>query len=189
LLLLLDNFDSFTFNLEDYFLQLGMPCIVYRNDTPLHKILLNKYKGIILSPGPGIPKDAGIMMELIDFYHKKLPMLGICLGHQAIAEYFGAKIKKGASPMHGMISEITCDDNEIFQNIPTKINVVRYHSIIVDSLPSQLTCLAQSSEAEIMAFKHSSLPIFGLQFHPEAALTEYGMEILKNWLKSTKIRG
>jgi anthranilate synthase/aminodeoxychorismate synthase-like glutamine amidotransferase len=187
LLLLLDNFDSFTYNLEDYFLQLGISCTIHRNDISLNCIDINKYQGIILSPGPGSPGKAGNLMKVIEHYHDKLPMLGICLGHQAIAEYFGGKIKKGIRPMHGMLSEITCKQDEIFQNIPSKLKVVRYHSLIVDQLPDSLKCIAMSSESEIMAFKHRSLSIYGLQFHPEAVLTEYGMEILKNWLKTTKI--
>jgi anthranilate synthase/aminodeoxychorismate synthase-like glutamine amidotransferase len=166
-----------------------MPCLVYRNNTSLKEICSNKYDAIVLSPGPGIPKDAGNLLQIIDYYHNKLPMLGICLGHQAIAEYFGGEIKKGTKPMHGMVSEITCNNDKIFDHVPSKINVVRYHSLIVNQLPDSLTCLAKSSESEVMAFKHTSLPIYGLQFHPEAALTEYGMEILKNWLKTTKISG
>jgi anthranilate synthase/aminodeoxychorismate synthase-like glutamine amidotransferase len=189
LLLLLDNFDSFTYNLRDYFLQLGIPCTVCRNDTSVKNIDISIYKGIILSPGPGNPKDAGNLMEVIDLCYNKIPMLGICLGHQAIAEYFGGRIKKGVRPMHGMLSEITCVNDGIFLNIPSKFIVVRYHSLIIDQLPDSLKCLAESSEAEIMAFKHRSLPIYGLQFHPEAALTQHGIEILKNWLKTTKISG
>jgi anthranilate synthase/aminodeoxychorismate synthase-like glutamine amidotransferase len=187
LLLLIDNFDSFTYNLEDYFLQLGISCEVQRNDVPSSHIDIKKYAGIILSPGPGSPRNAGNLMEVIDRYHHQIPMLGICLGHQAIAEYFGGKIKKGERPMHGVLSEITCSEDELFQNIPSKINVVRYHSLIIDRLPDPLRCLAVSSSSEIMAIKHCTLPIYGLQFHPEAALTDYGMEILKNWLKTTKI--
>jgi anthranilate synthase/aminodeoxychorismate synthase-like glutamine amidotransferase len=187
LLLLLDNLDSFTYNLEDYFLQLGISCQVQRNDVPLRRIDIKKYNGIILSPGPGSPREAGNLMEVIENYHHQLPMLGICLGHQAIGEFFGGRIKKGSSPMHGVLSEITCSEDDLFQNIPSKINVVRYHSLIIDKLPDPLKCLAVTSGSEIMAIKHCTLPIYGLQFHPEAALTEYGMELLKNWLKTTKI--
>jgi anthranilate synthase component 2 len=128
-------------------------------------------------------------MDVINYYQNKLPILGICLGHQAIAEYFGGKIKKGTSPMHGTLSEIICKEDSLFDKIPSKINVVRYHSLIVEQLPAPLSCIAQTLQQDIMALKHDTLPIYGLQFHPEAALTEFGIEILKNWLKTTKISG
>lgn len=187
MILLIDNFDSFTFNLVDYLHQLNVACDVRRNDNKIEDINTKKYSGVILSPGGGNPKDAGNLMQIIDFYHNKLPILGICLGHQAIGQYFGANLQKSLQPMHGKISEITCKTCEIHSNIPEKINVVRYHSLILSDLPTSIEAIAHSSEGEIMAMRHKKLPIYGLQYHPEAVLTEYGMEILKNWVYIHKI--
>jgi anthranilate synthase/aminodeoxychorismate synthase-like glutamine amidotransferase len=181
MVLLLDNFDSFTYNLQDYLYQIGFECDVVRNDVPLREITLKDYQAVVLSPGPGKPEDAGNLIAVIDHYHDKLPMLGICLGHQAIASYFGASVKKAAIPMHGKISAIQCYPDPVFENIPAHINVVRYHSLITENLPSSLMVLAHTSESEIMAFRHISLPLYGFQFHPEAILTENGLQLLKNW--------
>jgi anthranilate synthase/aminodeoxychorismate synthase-like glutamine amidotransferase len=185
MILLLDNFDSFTYILQDYLSQIGLKCEVVRNDIPLKKIILNDYTAVLLSPGPGKPADAGNLLSVIDYYHDKLPILGICLGHQALASYFGATVRKANCPMHGKVSKIYCYPDPIFQNIPTHINVVRYHSLITENLPSALKVLAYTSENDIMAFRHISLPIYGLQFHPEAVLTECGLQILKNWSLTT----
>lgn len=182
MLLLLDNFDSFTFNLVDYFGQLGVDVHVVRNDVALEEIQKLLITGIILSPGPGVPEQAGCMMALIREYHDKVPMLGICLGHQALGEFFGAKLEKGIKPMHGKISEITCINDSIFKNLPGKMEVVRYHSLVLKQTPPDILPLAQTKEGELMAFRHSKLPIFALQFHPEAALTTYGLEMLRNWV-------
>jgi anthranilate synthase component 2 len=181
MILLLDNFDSFTYNLQDYFYQIGFGCEVVRNDAPLEHIKLKDYQAIVLSPGPGRPEDAGHLLDIIDHYHNKLPILGICLGHQALALYFGASIRKAALPMHGKISAIQCYPDPVFKNIPEQINVVRYHSLITEDLPVSLKVLAHTAENEIMAFRHISLPIYGFQFHPEAILTENGFQLLKNW--------
>lgn len=126
--------------------------------------------------------DSGNMMKIIDHYHNKLPILGICLGHQALGQYFGATVKKALRPMHGKISEMICKKDEVFKNMPLKINVVRYHSLILSDLPSDMEAIGHSAEGEIMAIKHHKFPIYGLQYHPEAILTEYGKEILKNWI-------
>ncbi len=181
-ILLLDNFDSFTHNLADYLRQLGVNPLVYRNNTPLSELTKLDIKGVILSPGPGKPKDAGCLMEAIQHFHDKLPILGICLGHQAIGEFFGAKLVKASKPMHGMTSVITHNQKELFKNIPPSFTVVRYHSLVLTDLPKTLEETAWSEEKALMGFRHKSLPLEGLQFHPESILSEFGMEILSNWL-------
>ncbi|PWJ44126.1 anthranilate synthase component II [Sediminitomix flava] len=185
MILLLDNFDSFTYNLVDYFGQLGVECKVFRNTTPIEEIIQYKYDAIVLSPGPETPKKAGNLLQVLEFYENKLPILGICLGHQAIGEYFGAKLVKGEKPMHGKISEISADSTSIlFKGLPQKFDVVRYHSLCLVDMPSTLKITAQTQDQTVMALEHGKLPICGLQFHPEAVLTAYGLEILKNWINT-----
>lgn len=182
MLLLLDNFDSFTYNLVDYFGQLGVEAYVMRNDVPLEEIQKLPVKAIVLSPGPGVPEQAGSMMEVIRVYHHQVPMLGICLGHQALGEFFEAKLEKGMKPMHGKISEIICEPDPIFEGLPERISVVRYHSLVLAQVPASIKPLAYTEHGELMAFKHKELPLYALQFHPEAALTTYGLEMLRNWV-------
>lgn len=186
MLLLLDNYDSFTYNLVDYFEQLGEEVLVFRNDVPLERLEQHPYDAVVLSPGPGAPRQAGILMQVIERYHRQLPMLGICLGHQALGEFFGAKLTKGLRPMHGKISEIQTENEAFFRNLPRKLNVVRYHSLVLQNLPADLIPLAYTAENELMALRHRHLPLFGLQFHPEAILTECGLEMLANWLREVK---
>ncbi len=181
-ILIIDNFDSFTYNLVDYVKQCGAECDVLRNNIDVNEIYIEKYKGLILSPGPGIPKDAGNLLHIIDVFHSQLPILGICLGHQALGNYFGANLIKGRKPMHGKISEINCYFDLIFKNIPSKIEVVRYHSLVLTDLPDCLTTIADTATEEIMGVAHKSLFIKGLQFHPEAALTKYGNKMIQNWI-------
>ncbi len=187
MLLLLDNFDSFTYNLRDYFQQLGQEVLVLRNDVSLTEIQKHNFEGIILSPGPGKPEDAGVLMEVIKYYHDKLPILGICLGHQAIGEFYGANLEKAAKPMHGKISEISCVNDSLFKDLPCEMPVTRYHSLLLKNLPETLKPLAQTKEGELMAFRHVEHPVFAVQFHPEALLTTYGLDILRNWLSIAKI--
>ncbi len=187
MLLLVDNFDSFTYNLVDYFLQLNVTCKVVRNNVHPALVDYSKITGMVLSPGPGIPEKAGFLLEYIHVLHQQLPILGICLGQQAICSYFGGKLKHGLKPMHGKISKITTTENPIFANVPTTFQVVRYHSLVCVDLPDSLDILAHSESDEIMAVVHKNLPIWGLQFHPEAALTENGLPILKNWLAINKL--
>lgn len=187
MLLLLDNFDSFTYNLRDYFQQLGQEVLVLRNDVPLTEIQRHEYSGIVLSPGPGKPKEAGVLMEVIAHYHDKLPMLGICLGHQALGEFLGAKLQKATKPMHGKISEISCQDDTLFRGLPCNMPVTRYHSLLLTELPPELVPLAQTKEGELMAFRHVNFPVFAVQFHPEALLTTYGLDILRNWISIAEI--
>lgn len=194
MILLLDNFDSFTYNLWDYVQRLGVECKVFRNDTPLEILKKHNFTGIILSPGFGKPQEAGNMMEVIDYYHQKLPILGVCLGHQALGIYFGAKLIYAKKPMHGKISTINCKINNqtdlLFQNMPSQIEVVRYHSLLIEVEREKNNVLiptAYTQKGELMAFSHIILPIKAIQFHPEAALTEYGLQMLENWLSLVKV--
>lgn len=184
MLLLLDNYDSFTYNLYDYFHQCGVEVEVIRNDEIEISTIAEKYMGIILSPGPGKPKDAGKMMEIIEMYHNRLPIFGVCLGMQALGEYFGAKLKRASFPMHGKVSTLAYETNHpMFSDINLPLEVCRYHSLVLNHLESTpLRLLAQTAIAEPMAIAHSTLPIWAVQFHPEAILTPQGLKIIKNWL-------
>ena len=189
MILLLDNFDSFTFNLVDYFAQLGIECEVIRNDVSIEKLRELPIRAIILSPGTGIPTTAGVLMEVVREYHNKVPMLGICLGHQAIGEYFGLNLIKAEHPRHGKITSVNIKENPIFKGLPNKINVVQYNSLILQENDSdQIEIIATSEYDHIMAIAHKSLPLWGLQFHPEAALTEYGLQMLKNWVDCVHLK-
>ncbi len=184
-LLIFDNYDSFTYNIAHAVRQLGVEPDVVRND----KITLDEvgnYDKIIISPGPGIPSEAGILPQLLERYGSEKPILGVCLGHQAIGECFGAKLRNLSTVYHGVQSTVhlTADDY-IFAGIPSEFEVGRYHSWVVDrdSLPSELEVTAVSPDGEIMAMRHRSLDVRGVQFHPESVLTPYGLEIIDNWLR------
>lgn len=184
MLLLIDNFDSFSYILADLVRQTGVDIKIVRNDVPLVDLMREDYQGLILSPGPGIPRNSGQLMEVLDFYHDKLPILGICLGHQAIGEYFGASLMKGAKPVHGKISEVSqVSRHPILTGLPLSFKVTRYHSLELTNLPSTLEAILVANNGEIMALSHKSLPIFGVQYHPEAHLTEYGLDLVSNWVK------
>ena len=161
--------------------------MIFRNNQNMEDITRHSYKGIVLSPGPGLPSDSGNLMEVLHYYYKKLPILGICLGHQAIGQYFNAKIVKANKPMHGKISELNLHDDYIFNGFPRQIRTVRYHSLVLDQLPDTLDIIAGTRDEEIMAIRHKALNIRGLQFHPEAILTDYGMEMIRNWVTHNKI--
>ena len=186
-LLLLDNFDSFTFTLADYLRQLGAAVVVRRNDVPLAALGVPEYDGVVLSPGPGTPAQAGVLPALIAQFHQQLPMLGVCLGHQALGEFFGARVVRAARPMHGKVTEMRCDTAEpLFAGLPALQLVTRYHSLIVaEPLPTALLPLAHTTgpQPELMALRHHTLPLHGVQFHPEALLTPHGLAILANWLR------
>ncbi len=182
MILVVDNFDSFTYNLVDYFGQLGIEQQVLRNTAPLSALFSDRFTGVVLSPGPGVPDQAGHLMNIVELYARKIPILGICLGHQALAAYFGGNIKKAQKPMHGKISKIQLERDPIFQNMPPQIEVTRYHSLICDQLPDEIMVIAKSLDDEVMAIRHRTLSIYGLQYHPEAVLTEYGLTVLDNWL-------
>ena len=183
-ILLLDNYDSFTYNLYDYLLQTGVECRVLRNDAlPLAAFESLAFDAIVFSPGPRRPVDAGLMLPLIEQFHRRVPMLGICLGHQAIGEFFGAKLIKAKVPMHGKTTVIRHSDHPLFKDIPVEFTVMRYHSLLLESLgDTPLRCLATTTDGEIMALEHQFLPLTGVQFHPESILTECGLQLLKNWV-------
>ncbi len=186
-LLLLDNFDSFTFTLADYLRQLGAEVIVRRNNVPLAELQALDFDAIVLSPGPGTPAQAGVMPAVIRAFHQHKPMLGVCLGHQALGEFFGAAVVRAARPMHGKVSDMCCNPAEpLFAGLPTVQAVTRYHSLVLrEPLPASLIALAHTTGPgpELMALRHRTLPLYGVQFHPEALLTPHGLAILANWLR------
>ncbi|MCK6693576.1 MAG: aminodeoxychorismate/anthranilate synthase component II [Thermoanaerobaculia bacterium] len=187
-ILLLDNYDSFTYNLYDYLLQAGADCVVVRNDAlSLQELERQNVEAVVFSPGPKRPADAGIMLPLIEAWHRRMPMLGICLGHQALGEFFGARLVKARIPVHGKTTPVRHNGHTLFEGVPSPFSVMRYHSLVLESLAgSPLETIAQTDEDEIMALTHRSLPLLGVQFHPESILTEYGLQILKNWLNIAK---
>lgn len=185
MVLLLDNYDSFTYNLYNYILQLGQQCTVVRNDEmSVEEIAAINFTSIVISPGPKTPKEAGITMQLIERFHQTRPILGICLGHQAIGQFFGAELVKAAKPMHGKTSVVTHNNHWLFKGIPTPFEVMRYHSLVLDEkLPKCLHLLAQTNDREPMVIARENLSIIGVQFHPESVLTEHGLLLLQNWFE------
>lgn len=184
MVLLIDNYDSFTYNLQHYLALAGVQCEVKRNDeSGLTYDAISEYDGIVLSPGPGIPQKAGKLMGIIAANFTK-PILGICLGHQAIGVHFGAVLDKAVQPMHGKISSVVHHHHPMFKGIKeSNFDVVRYHSLVLKSVPEQLEVICTSvKEAEIMAIAHQKYPVWGIQFHPEAALTQFGNRLISNWV-------
>jgi anthranilate synthase/aminodeoxychorismate synthase-like glutamine amidotransferase len=179
--LLIDNFDSFTFMLKDYLEQCGAVCDVIRNNEDLPRNM-KQYQGIVISPGPSTPHDAGCTLDTINLYHGSHPILGVCLGHQALGVYFGATLTHAQTPVHGKISAIYHQSDKMFQNILSPFNATRYHSLILKNLPDCLEITAQTSQGEIMAIRHKQLPLWGVQYHPESCLTEKGLVFIKNFL-------
>jgi anthranilate synthase component II len=190
MLLLIDNFDSFSHILADLIRQTGEELRILRNDAPLNEIEKIDFKGLILSPGPGKPKTAGNLMAILSAYHKKVPVLGVCLGHQAIGEFFGAKLVPNPVPTHGKVHLIKKTQPDFFtQNVPESFRVTRYHSLQLQNLPDCLESILETESGEIMGMAHKTLPILGIQYHPEAHLTEFGLEIIQNWIKTLEFRG
>jgi anthranilate synthase/aminodeoxychorismate synthase-like glutamine amidotransferase len=189
-LLLLDNYDSFTYILQDYFSQLQSSCTVIRNDDKtIDEIVGLQPSGIIFSPGPETPSKAGIMMQLISHYYDKIPLLGICLGHQAIGEFFGASLVKAKMPMHGRTSLIHHEHHPLFHNINTPFQAMRYHSLILENVEqTQLKVVAKTDSEEVMAMVHPHYKLCGIQFHPESILTPHGITMLYNWLKWSSLK-
>ena len=188
--LLIDNYDSFTYNLYHYFLELGAKIEVCRNDKiTTQEILKKKYKGIVLSPGPCTPNEAGICLDLIKEISKvNIPTLGVCLGHQAIGQSFGGKIIKN-KPMHGKVSSIYHYKSDIFKNLTNPFKATRYHSLSIErkSLPNCLKITAElKKNGMIMGVRHKKLPIYGVQFHPESIASQHGHDLIKNFLQLSK---
>jgi anthranilate synthase/aminodeoxychorismate synthase-like glutamine amidotransferase len=184
-ILLLDNYDSFTYNLAQYLGELGFKVEVHRNDKiSVEEIARRKPEKIVISPGPCFPQDAGISVELIERLAGKFPILGVCLGHQAIGAAFGGKIVRAPKLFHGKTSEIHHDGKNIFRKLPQPFTATRYHSLIVErkSLPRELTITAETTDGVIMGFRHRRHKIEGVQFHPESVLTTCGKQLLQNFL-------
>lgn len=189
MILVIDNYDSFTYNLVQYLGELGEKLVVYRNDKiTIDQIRKIAPESILISPGPGIPEDAGVSKSVIKEFAGKLPILGVCLGHQAMAEVFGAKVVRGSRIMHGKVSPIFHTGVDIFKDVPSPFEATRYHSLIVkpDTLSDPLEVIAWTRDEEIMAIRHKNYPMWGVQFHPESILTLEGMKILKNFLELAK---
>ena len=185
MLLMIDNYDSFTYNLVQYFYQLGQEVEVHRNDLiSLDDIEKKSPEYIVISPGPCTPKEAGISVDLIKKFKDKLPILGVCLGHQCLGAAFGANIIGANEIMHGKLSEIIHDGSGLFKGVENSFKATRYHSLIIEekTLDRDFHITAWTENKTIMAIQHEKLPLFGLQFHPESIATEQGMEILRNFL-------
>ena len=181
--LVIDNYDSFTYNLVHYMEDLDYEVSVVRNDE-FSMDFVEKFDKILISPGPGIPDEAGQIKELIKRFCSTKSIMGVCLGHQAIGEVFGGKLKNLDSVFHGVATDIKIvSEDKIFKNIPKKIKVGRYHSWVVEKLNDNLEVLASDNDGNIMALRHKDYKVWGVQFHPESILTEYGKDILKNWLE------
>jgi len=184
--LVIDNYDSFTYNLVQYLQELGADTQVFRNDAiSLSKLKRMKIDRVVISPGPGQPKDAGISCELIVNLYKKIPILGVCLGHQCIGSVFGAKIVRAKKIMHGKTSSVYHNRRGIFKGVKNPFLATRYHSLLIDkkTLPKNLTITAKTKDGIIMGVKMEDFPLYGVQFHPESILTVEGKKILKNFLK------
>ena len=185
MILMIDNYDSFTYNLVQYLGVLGSEVEVHRNDKiTLDEIESMEPERIVISPGPGTPQSAGITISMIERFHPKVPILGVCLGHQAIGAAFGGRVLHAARIMHGKTSEISHDSKGVFRDLPDPITATRYHSLAVEreSLPSCLEVSAEAEDGEIMGLRHRQYPVEGIQFHPESILTKEGMNILRNFL-------
>ncbi len=184
-ILVVDNYDSFVFNLVQYLQQLGATTEVLRNDeVTVDQVLA--YDGVLLSPGPGTPTDAGACIDIVKLAGGRVPIFGVCLGHQAIAEAFGATVSRAPELLHGKTSLVTHDGVGVFEGIPSPFTATRYHSLAVEepTVPAELEITARTDSGVVMALRHRELAIEGVQFHPESVLTEHGYQLLANWLVS-----
>ena len=186
MILVIDNYDSFTYNLVQYIGAINPDLVVHRND----KITLEEIKElnpqrIVISPGPGIPEDAGLSIDIIKVFSQDIPIFGICLGHQAITVAYGGKVERANEIVHGKTSQIQHTGSAIFKDIPNEFEATRYHSLVAmeDSFPSELKVTARTNNGLIMALEHEEFPIYGVQFHPESIVTEHGMRMVKNFLE------
>ena len=187
--LLLDNYDSFTFNLAQYLGELGAPPVVRRNDEiTLEEIASMAPARIVISPGPCTPNEAGISVAAIERFAGKIPLLGVCLGHQSIGQAFGGRIVHARELMHGKTSDIAHENRGVFRDLPNPLRATRYHSLVIerDSLPDCLDVTAWTQDGEIMGVRHKTLPVEGVQFHPESILTEHGHDLLRNFLEDDR---
>jgi len=185
MILLIDNYDSFTFNLVHFLGDLGARCTVRRNDAiSVEDALALAPEAIMVSPGPCTPDDAGICLDLIAAAAGRIPVLGVCLGHQAIGQVFGGQVVRAGKPMHGKLSAIRHDGSDVFTGLPSPFQATRYHSLVVEpsTLPDVLVPTAWTEEGTIMGLRHRALPVFGVQFHPESIASQHGHEILANFL-------
>lgn len=183
-ILVIDNYDSFVFNLVQYLQQLGAECTVVRNDE-VSANAADGYDGVLISPGPGTPEAAGVSIPMIKHCADiKKPLLGVCLGHQAIAVAYGAVVKRAPELLHGKTSSVTHNDTGVLHNIPMPFTATRYHSLAIEegTLPEEIEITGRSESGVVMSIRHTSLPIHGVQFHPESVLTEHGYQMLGNWL-------
>ena len=183
---LIDNYDSFTYNLYHFLGELGAEIEVRRNDkVSVAEVMAMRPQGIILSPGPGYPASAGICIDLIRQAQDKLPIFGVCLGHQAIGQVYGGKVVRAPKPMHGKLSKVHHTGKGVFRDVPNDFNATRYHSLTIEpaSFPAELEITAQSEDGVIQGLQHKTLPIFGVQFHPESIASEHGHKILANFLQ------
>lgn len=190
MILLVDNYDSFAHNLARYFRRLGQQTEVVRNDAvSVADIRVAKPRAVVISPGPCTPNEAGQSLEIVRELHREVPILGICLGHQAIAAALGGQIVRATTPMHGRTSLVEHFEGPLFRDIPSPLVACRYHSLVVEphSLPKELEVSAACYDGTIMAIEHTTHPVFGVQFHPEAVLTEHGFQLLANFLELAEI--
>lgn len=178
-----DNLDSFTYNLYDYLLQCGATCEVIRNNSSAEDWENLQFDAAVLSPGPGRPLNSGNLLKFINTFFEKIPIYGICLGHQAIGISRGGILKHGIKPMHGKVSKIKHVGHLQYKNLPINIEVCRYHSLVLDSTHlSEFEITASTAEGEVMSIAHKKFPVWGVQYHPEAILTEHGLQLIKNWM-------
>ncbi len=192
MLLVIDNYDSFTYNLVQYLGELGAEPAVYRNDKiTLGEIEALRPSKIVISPGPCTPKEAGISVDVIRTFGSKIPILGVCLGHQAIGEAFGGEVIRAPRLMHGKTSMVLHDGRTIYRGLPNPFEATRYHSLIIrrETMPKVLEITAWTKEGEVMGVRHRTLPIEGVQFHPESILTNVGKDLLRNFLSGTEQKG
>lgn len=185
MLLVIDNYDSFTYNLVQFLGSLGASPRVVRNDrVTVAEIAAGGYSGVVVSPGPGEPRGAGVSLEVIRTLGAQLPILGVCLGHQAIGEAFGGLIVRAPRPVHGKCSRVRHDGHGVFEGVPQDLEVGRYHSLVIDptTCPAELAVTARTADGIIMGVRHRTLPIEGVQFHPESVLTSHGLSMLENFV-------
>jgi anthranilate synthase component 2 len=183
-ILLIDNYDSFTYMLKDYIEQSGAACTVIRNDNVELISILNEhtFDSIVISPGPCTPNDAGLLPHILSQILQSYPVLGVCLGHQAIGEYFGAQLVRAEIPRHGKVDDVAHNGNALFAGIPQTFAATRYHSLLLQQIPVELEVIATSGKGEVMGIAHKTLPLWGIQFHPESCMTGYGKRMIENFL-------